>query len=192
VSNGPVSLSGNAQIKGDVRSGADATFSGSTSAVTGTISPMTSSLRFPAPTLPAGCTNLGTLKLSNKSMTLAAGDYVADSVDISGPAMLKFNGPVRLFDRGSFSMSGGTIETYQHVAANLEINMLSSGGINLSGQADLYARIYAPLSAVSQSGQAEIYGGIIAASLDFTGSWKGGVHYDESLDWDMGLIVTVQ
>lgn len=192
VSNKAIILAGNAMINGEAHLGAGYTLDGDLTAVTGGASTLSSALRFTPATVPPGAIDLGTVKLSQTTMTLAGGDYLIDDLSISGPARLTFTGPVRLYVQGSFSMTGGTVETWQSKAANLEINMTTSAAVSLSGQADLYARIYAPLSSVTQSGQAEIYGGIIARTLEFTGSWKGGVHYDESLGWDLNLITTVE
>ena len=63
----------------------------------------------------------------------------------------------------------------------IKIFMLNGASINLGGQADLYAQIYAPQSDFTQSGKADIYGSIIAKTLTFGGSWQGGVHLDESI-----------
>ena len=48
-------------------------------------------------------------------------------------------------------------------------------------QANLYAQIYAPQSDFTQTGQADIYGSVIAKTLTFGGSWQGGIHLDESI-----------
>jgi hypothetical protein len=121
------------------------------------------------------------VSVTGGSNYVAGGDYYATSVNVSGSATMYLQGPVRLYVSGNLTMSGGYIKTYQNIPANLQIFMLTSGTtISLSGQADLYAKIYAPLSAVTQSGAADLYGSIIAKTLTFSGSWQGGVHFDEA------------
>jgi hypothetical protein len=70
--------------------------------------------------------------------------------------------------------------------------MLSSRAVNLTGQADFYGQIYAPLSAITQSGGADIYGSMIGKTLNFSGSWQGGVHFDEALNASGGQIQLVR
>jgi hypothetical protein len=78
-------------------------------------------------------------------------------------------------------MSGGYIATYQNRPANFQVYIVGPGAVSLGGQSDFYAQFYAPESAFSQSGKADIYGSIVAKSLNFSGTWNGGVHYDVSL-----------
>jgi hypothetical protein len=182
ASNGSITLAGNSIVDGNIYlpSGKTASQSGG-STVLGSQQILSTKMSYAAPTLPATYTPLGAVNVSSGTSYVAGGDYFATSVNISGSATMYLQGPVRLYVSGNMTMSGGYIKTYQNIPANLQIYMLTAGtAMNLTGQADLYAKIYAPLSAVTQSGKADIYGSIIAKTLNFSGSWDGGVHFDEA------------
>jgi hypothetical protein len=183
ASNGTMTFSGSSYVDGDayVPAGHTPSKSGST-VMYGTVKPLTTSLSYPAPTLPGSYTSLGAVNVSGGTYTMPGGDYYATSVNFSGTTTVYLTGPVRLYVSGSYSMSGGAIiKTYQNKAANFQLLMTSSSPVSLSGQADFYGQIYAPLSAVTQAGAADIYGSIIGKTLNFSGSWQGGVHFDEAL-----------
>jgi hypothetical protein len=181
ASNGSINLAGNAVIDGDtyLPAGKSVSQSGE-STILGSQKVLTQTMVYSAPTLPASYTPLGAVTSTGGDIYLPAGDYYATSVNVSGGATMYFQGPVRLYISGDMTMSGAFFNTYQNKPGNLQIFMLSSRSISLSGQAALYARIYAPLSALTQSGKANVYGSIIAKTLTFSGSWDGGVHFDEA------------
>jgi Flp pilus assembly protein TadG len=182
ASNGNITMSGSGIVHGDAHPGVGKSvlLSGGAS-VTGTTTPMTQTLSFPAPTLPTSYFSVGAFSVSSGTFYVAAGDYYCTSLSVSNNATFYCQGPVRVFCSGPVNISGGSINTYQNVPANMQILMLNSSSVTLSGQADLYATIYAPLSPVYQSGRADIYGSIVGKSLSFSGTWDGGVHFDESL-----------
>jgi Flp pilus assembly protein TadG len=193
ASNGSINLSGNSIVDGNVYLPSGKTASKSAgSTILGSQKVLSTAMVYPAPTLPATYTSLGAVNVTGGSSYVAAGDYYATSVNISGSATMYLQGPVRLYVSGNMTMSGGYIKTYQNIPANLQIFMLTNGTtMSLSGQADLYAKIYAPMSTVTQSGAADIYGSIIAKTLNFSGSWQGGVHFDEALNGSGGAIQLV-
>ena len=79
------------------------------------------------------------------------------------------------------NISGGYVYTYQTRPKNFQLFVVNSSAISLTGQADFYAQVYAPLSDVTQGGQADIYGTIVGNTLTCGGTWKGGAHADESI-----------
>ena len=90
-------------------------------------------------------------------------------------------GPVRVFCSGPVNITGGYVGTYQNRPANFQIHMLNGSSVTFGGQADFYGTVYAPQSTFTQSGTADIYGSVVANTLVFSGTWQGGVHFDESL-----------
>jgi Flp pilus assembly protein TadG len=194
ASNGSINLSGSSTVDGDVYLPAGKTPSKSGgSTIYGTTKVLSTSMTYPTPTLPSSYINLGAVNVSGGTYTVPGGDYYASSASFSGGTVIYLQGPVRLYVGGSFTMSGGsTLRTYQNKAANFQLYMLSSSAVNLTGQADFYGQIYAPLSAITQSGGADIYGSMIGKTLNFSGSWQGGVHFDEALNASGGQIQLVR
>ncbi len=64
------------------------------------------------------------------------------------------------------------------------------GSINLGSGSDLYATIYAPQSALTMSGSGDLYGSVVAKSIDMTGS--SAIHYDLVLDGGMNGLSLVK
>lgn len=56
--------------------------------------------------------------------------------------------------------------------------------MNISGNANLYADIYAPNSPINVSGNGQFYGRAIGKSFSISGN--AGFHYDESLNTSSG------
>jgi Flp pilus assembly protein TadG len=182
ASNGNITISGGGIVNGDAHPGAGKSVLLSGGAVvTGSQAPLTQTLSFPAPTLPGSYFSVGALSVSSGTYYVPAGDYYCTSLSISNNATFYCLGPVRVFCSGPINISGGYCSTYQNRPANLQFLMLNNSAVTLSGQANFYATIYAPLSPVYQSGAADVYGSIVGKSLNFSGTWDGGVHFDESL-----------
>jgi hypothetical protein len=182
ASNGNITIGGNGIVRGDAHPGVgkSVTLSGGAT-VTGSQTPLNQALNFPPPTLPGSYFSVGDFNVSSGIFYVPAGDYYCTSLNVSNNATFYCQGPVRVFCSGPINISGGYCSTYQNRPANLQFLMLNSSSVTFSGQADLYATVYAPLSPVYQSGKADIYGSIVGKSLNFSGTWDGGVHFDESL-----------
>jgi hypothetical protein len=98
---------------------------------------------------------------------------------MSGSAVLNVTGAVKLYVTGTFSMDGNsTIALAGNKPADLEIYIVGSGAVDL-GKNNLYAMLYAPQSAVTMSGNCDLFGSIIAKSISMNGN--NTIHYDESL-----------
>jgi len=184
ATNGDVTISGSSIIKGDAHYGAghSVLISGSGS-VTGTKSALTATLAYSAPTVPSGAINSGAVSLGGGTYYVAPGDYYCSSMSVTNKATFYCQGPVRVFCSGPVNISGGYIHTYLNRPGNYQLYVTNNSSVTLNGQSDFYAQIYAPLSDVSQGGQADIYGSIIAKTLTFGGTWKGGAHADTSLTY---------
>lgn len=138
------------------------------------------------------------------SMTLSTGTYrLQDSqlnsqrtIEIDGEVTFLINGDVNMADlaeirireRGSLTMivsgniklTGQRIVNETGIPANLQIYGTSRcETVNLLGQSDLHAVLYAPVATISVTGQADIYGALAGNRVTVSG--QGNVHYDEAL-----------
>lgn len=183
ASNGTVTLSGNAQIRGDVTTGVGSTptsvitTSGNAN-VTGSKTAATASLNPQAVTTATGSS--GSLNISgNSTVTLAAGTYNYTSLSISGNGRLSATGAVVIYVSGTVSIAGNGISTSSSKPPNMLIYSTGSSSVSLSGNGNLYAGIYAPNSAVSNSGNGALYGAVV--SRTYAQSGNGAIHFDEAL-----------
>jgi len=201
ASDGNISLSGGASITGDARpgpGGAVTTTGGSS--VSGSTAPLSRYLIFPpgsagsyattndnSNALPYWDGESGDFSLKSGPLTLPGGHYYFHDFNTSGSAMLSFSGPATIYVTGSLTLSAQTV-TYDSLPKNLQIVMVGSGNVSLSGGSALYASVYAPLSPVTISGSAGIYGDVVG--LNITASGGGAIHYDTSLPggWNVTLV----
>ena len=66
----------------------------------------------------------------------------------------------------------------------------SSTSATLTGNTDIYADLYAPLSKVTLTGTSDFYGQMVGKSLTLNGD--GQIHCDESMTGNKRKIVTVK
>jgi hypothetical protein len=98
---------------------------------------------------------------------------------IERDAALKFSGPTTVWVNGDVDIEGVLLgATTSPPLVKLRI---TRGGtsVNLAPQDDLYADIYAPLSDAKIAGTADIFGALLAKSVDLNS--RGNFHFDESL-----------
>lgn len=182
--NGTVTLSGNALIKGNLTTGVGSTpttvlTTSGNAAVTGTKTAMTTAESFPAAS--TSVASSGALSISgNTTVTLAAGTYNYSSLSITGNGRLTATGPVTIYVGGTVSIAGNGISTSSSKPPNMLIYSTGSSSVSFSGNANLYAGVYAPNSAVTNSGNGQIYGAIVARTYSQSGN--GIIHYDEALE----------
>lgn len=180
-SNGSVTMGGaGTRINGDLDYGngksasvtAPATVSGGQSELAGALS-------MPGVTAPASGSYIymGPAAVSSGSMIMPGGTYLFDSVTVAG-GTFSFSGPATVYVNGAIAMSGGAIRAYLDRPGNLKIISLTASPVALSGSIDLYADLYAPLSAFTTVGTPELYGRIIAKTVLMNG---GTVHFDASI-----------
>ena len=179
-----VNVSGNAKINGDVEVGPGAnvnqaiTLSGNAT-ITGTKTAQSSATPLNVVTA-SGLTNLGDLSVSgNNTVTLSAGTYYYDDIKVSGNGKVKFNGPVTLYLSGTLRISGNGFSTSSNTPTNLTVYVETSQPVSFTGNANFYGVVYAPLSAVSTSGNGSVYGAMVGKTVTMRGN--GHLHYDEAL-----------
>lgn len=196
ASNGHIVLSGNSSIHGDAHPGTGKQVFGAT-AVWGSTTPLAGTLSYPNGSagiyasqnnnnlIPNGNMSASSFKLgSNKSVTLPGGHYYFNNFEISSGGSLSFTGPATIYVYGNFTMSGNTA-TSGSTPTNLQLVMVPApngdppGSVNIGSSAELYADVYAPQSAVTLSGNGDIYGSVLGKTVSMTGT--SAIHYDMSL-----------
>ena len=182
ASNGNVGLTGNATVYGDVfrGSGKSVSLGGNAAVVSpGTTKTLTQPLAYPPASLPQSYTSLGNFNGNGNGTTaLPSGDYYLTGFSLSGNHTLAVNGKVTLYVAGEVDLSGNVF-TSGNKPANLKIVVIGSGEVKLTGNADLYADIYAPQSTVKLAGNGQFFGRAIGKTLDVSGNGK--LHFDETL-----------
>lgn len=109
-------------------------------------------------------------------LTLPAGTYLISSISLSGNSQLRVSGQVRILVTGSVSVTGGS-----HINLNgnpFQMRLWSQGSVAISSQSNVHAYIYAPAAAVSLTGQMNIVGALQTQSL----SISGGARIRRTLD----------
>jgi hypothetical protein len=183
VSNGHITLSNTVRINGDARPGIGKTLTIKDSAVvTGRRNHVPAPLSYPSVTLPAGgYTSLGTVNTTSGTQNLPGGVYVIDHLTLGGSAIVNWQGPVTIYVRYSYNVSGGVvINTYQGKPANRKIYFLPTcTTATWSGSNTCIGDLYAPDTDFTISGSVRKLGRITARSINNSSS--GGMHADEAL-----------
>lgn len=185
LTNGNMNLNGNVKIYGDATYGSSYSANGGAGVVSpGTLSQSSSSVSYAAPTLPTSYTSMGNLNGSgNGSLNLTNGNYYFTNFSTSGNFTLNTTGQVSIYVGGNINLSGN-VNTTGNLPSNLKIYTTQSSGVNISGNANLYADIYAPNSPINVSGNGQFFGRAIGKSFSISGN--AGFHYDESLNTSSG------
>lgn len=191
-SNGNITLNDTARVNGDVRYGSAGTATiAPTAVVTGVTAPLSSPVSYPSVTLPPAGTyyDLGNINRSSGTITVPGGTYLIRNLTLSGTAKIVWNGPVKLYIRDSYNVSGNVvINTYQNLPVNRQLFFLPTctnatwGGTNVC-----VGDLYAPDTNFTISGNVEKMGRVIAKNI--TNSSTKGMHYDESLPSPNGSVV---
>lgn len=210
ASNGNITLGGSSSISGEAHPGIGKSVN-NPNAVTGSTAPLTSPLVYPngsagsyattnnngyAPSAASAGISSGSLNVDkNKTLILPAGNYYVKDFNVSAGGTLSFTGPATVYIYGNLTM-GGNAETSGSLPTNLNIVMCPDasgnppGSVSIGGGSALYADIYAPQSALVMSGSGDLYGSVVALSIDMTGS--SAVHYDVLADPNAGKVVMVK
>ena len=139
------------------------------------------------PSVPPGAIELGDIWLdNNQSLVLGAGTYHMTDLDMFGNSQITCNGQVTLYidmttdSSPDIRIGGNGIVNTSQIPANLTIYCLEDvANITVSGNAALYAGIYAPqANIVLNSG--ELYGSVVGRSVTLNGA-NAHVHYDQAL-----------
>lgn len=140
----------------------------------------------PVPTAPASATRTSINLSGSENMTLASGDYIVQSISISGNAQLHIDssgGPVNVYVNGAGSSAGITIGG--NGVSNLSrptafrIWYPGSGIVQIGGNGLFSGTLYAPNAPVKFNGNGAIYGGVVGSTLQIIGNPQ--LHYDNAL-----------
>lgn len=202
ASNGEIHCGGG-EIHGDATPGPGFTVSGKTDVVEGSTAPATSAQEMPeysyAPLIAAGG-KFSTTKL----VLLPPGDHRYTEFSASSTAIVTISGKTRIWIDGDFSLSGSATLALLP-ASTLEIHhgngtfTIGGGGIvnpmlspsaltvfsatsakfSLSGSSEFHGLINAPGAAFVSTGNAALYGAVVANTIVFSGGTE--VHFDESI-----------
>jgi hypothetical protein len=202
-SNDNIQMSGSSAIGGDAHPGVGKTVNSSSSiGVLGDIEPLTEPLTFPPVDPGDASTNNNNLSIppsdggndplgGDGKFGLSGGDHVAlapgiyyfNELTLSGGSSVTITGPTVIYVENKVNISGGSIANTSQIPANLQIYGMG-GDVNISGNSDLYAAVYAPSAKVTRSGDSDFFGMVVGRELTLSGS--GGIHADESLDFLLG------
>ncbi len=201
-SNGVITMSGSAAIRGDAHPGIGKTVKSSSSiGVLGDTSPLTKALSYPAVDPGDAATINNNSKIPNSvqnkvplnskgeftlsggdSVNLPPGTYYFSKLSLSGGSTINISGDTEIYVTGDVAISGGSLANTTFLPQNLQLFLLGTK-CAISGGSDFYGVIYGPSALVDRSSDADFYGAIIAGQLVMSGS--GGIHADQSLDSQM-------
>jgi Flp pilus assembly protein TadG/cytoskeletal protein CcmA (bactofilin family) len=128
--------------------------------------------------------NQGDFKLNAGDVyNMPSGTYYFRDMLLNGGAILNIVGDVTIYVTRDLTFNGGSyVNTTSSKAENLTINM--TGGVaNITFGSPFHGVLYAPDTNVTISGDADVYGAVVANDLRITGNAMG--HYDESLQMEM-------
>lgn len=166
---------------------------GGTSPPTDTQDVVSQPSAFPMPpvTVPPGLTCGDFTVGSNTTETLSPtggpngdGVYCYHDLTLQGGGELTASGPVTVYLTGQFVAKGDSIMGVPSSPQQMLVLMTASGDATLeqgtlTGSTGFYGALYGPQSTINITGNATIYGSVIAQSVNVTGS--ASVHYDEAL-----------
>ncbi len=149
-------------------------------------------LPLPAVTLPGGltsCTNQtitggNTLTLSPTGGPLGNGTYCFNNLTVQGNATLTATDSVTVYLTGKLTARGDSVVGVTNNPSAMSFLMTSGAEATLeqgtiTGHTTFYGSLFGPDATIDISGNADVYGSIVAEQINVTGS--ASVHYDESL-----------
>lgn len=192
TTNGAITLTGNAAVRGDASTGLGGTVTTNGNAQVVPPGQIThqNNVDLPLVTVPPALANLSNganFSLNgNQSQSLASGDYKFSSINISGNGQLTITGTARIYLTGSSSLSisgnGGL-----NIISGAQLTFYADGNTNISGNGIvnqsylpqnfmLYATGTPGSRSIQISGNGDFHGAIYApdASIDISGN--GGVY----------------
>jgi hypothetical protein len=192
LSNGPIRLTGEGQIKGALHPGIGSAYKPSKRIlVTGPTDPLAARLFAPAVSLDPLANDSANSELSmpfyqrgNLSITgrqtlhLPAGVYYLNDLLIEPSASLHLEGPVTMLIHGRLAIIG-KLHTHENRPANCRIRLTSEKPVLIMNENRLHLDLYAPQSTVDINGKGDLFGAIVARSLRVGGDRP--LHFDESL-----------
>ena len=128
--------------------------------------------------LPLGARTPGAVNINTaaQSITLAPGNYVASSINVSAPGAINVSpaGEVRIWVTGTLAL-GGNLNA-RGVPKNLAFLVTSSGFVNINGGGALFGMVYAPASVLTVS--SPVFGTVVGSSVTLNSG--SAVHFDQS------------
>ncbi len=203
-SNGNITLTGTPVVNGDATAGGTVINNvqhGAPTPVTGTVTnnampvfpqdvACPSGGYTPSASVPSGPgisynSTTGVLNISqNTNLTLSPGTYYFSSINVDQNGILTFTsgGDTNLYISGQLTFNqNSTISNQSHLPTALTVwgcgANSSSWQLNLGSET--YLALYGPDHPLAISGGADMYGAVVAASIDDSGGSK--IHYDKAL-----------
>jgi len=206
VAPGGVAVSGSLFIDGQVAVGYDVPdplsvvvgydplfITGGTSPPSDTQDVVSQSSVFPMPpvTVPAGlpCADFTVSSDTVETLSPAGGPkgdgvYCYRDLTLQGGGTLSPSGPVTVYITGQFIARGNSVMGLASDPTQLVVLMSASGDATLeqgtlTGSTEFYGALYGPQSTLQITGNATIFGSVIAQSINVSGS--AAIHYDEAM-----------
>ncbi len=199
-SNGDITVSGSADIHGDVLAD-NVVINGGSANITGIVESSIDTIATPVIDFGDVATDNdnGTMGLTanglnplwwgfnhvhlfgNDSLTLAPGTYFFKHLKLRDQAVLTLTGPTMIYIDGNLGLdaSSSTVINTTQNPADLTV-YVSGSQVKLNGNAEFYGAILAPNATMKLTGNADFYGNVIANTIEFGGNFD--FHVDESLD----------
>ena len=155
------------------------------------IVPQSSAFPMPPVSVPAGLTCSNFTVGNNAVETLSPtggpngdGVYCFHNLTLQGGGMLTTSGPVTVYITGEFDAKGNSLMGVPSDPEQMLVLMTPTGDVTieegtLTGSTGFYGALYGPNSTIDIQGNAEVFGSIIAQTINVTGS--AAIHYDEAL-----------
>ncbi len=93
---------------------------------------------------------------------MAAGEYRASSLKITGSGQLVAEGPVKIYVSGEITIEGKGIATSSDLPKNMLIYSTGDAEVKLGGGGKFFGGIYAPKSEVKIHGGNGVFGAIVS------------------------------
>lgn len=180
--NGEIVVSGNALVTGDaigntIRTSGRAQVTGIRSELTNAISctpfdltPVRALLEIHNDngSIPVDSFQAGVLSVTGgKTVTMPAGDYLVDRIEVADASKIVPNGLVHIFIRHSLTLTGHAVVGSPQLPITIYSD--SSGDLVMDGASKSYAVIYAPKAGFSMRGQSRFIGSVHAGRIDLAG-----------------------
>jgi hypothetical protein len=114
---------------------------------------------------------------------MPGGPYYFRDMLLNGGAILNITGDVTIYVTRDLTFNGGSYVNNLTAKAESLTIMMTGGVANITFGSPFYGVLYAPDTDVTISGDADVYGAVVANNLRVTGNALG--HYDESLEMEM-------
>lgn len=179
--NGQVAVGPNVSDPTSVVTGYDPAF------ITGNPKVVSQATSFPMPsvTIPEGCQQtLPPLVGNVRTFSSSAGTYCpTGDLTVNGGEVLTADGPVKIYLSGQLDISGNATVGVATNPTAIKFLLTSTGGATvegtITGSTLFYGALYGPNATINLSGNTEVFGSIIARTVNVSGNAE--LHYDEAM-----------